>query len=792
MAVVIETTIGDITIDLYVERRPQTCKNFLKLCKIKYYNFCLFHSIQSNFLAQTGDPTGTGTGGESVFGIVYGDGAKFFEAESIPKIKHSKPGLLSMVNCGENMLGSQFFITLGADLQSLDEHCIFAEVVDGHDVLLKLNSAICDNQHRPYVDIRITHTVILQDPFEDPSGLIVPDMSPEPVHSKLTNGRIGADEKIDETEGLTVAEVEEMKQEREAKARATILEIVGDLPDAEMAPPENVLFVCKLNPVTNDDDLQTLFSRFGRVKSCEVIRDPKTGDSLQYAFVEFEDKKACEAAYFKMDNVLIDDRRIHVDFSQSVAKMRWRGKGRGVDYFDKDPDKERVASSSYRNEESRSHSSSRRDHYQDKERRHHSREADDKRRRRDDESDRYKSDYRKSDNKHRREERRRDDNSKKQEDRRYDDSKRREYDSRKRDDDNRKRDDEGRRRDEDSRRSDRRYDRKADDKRKESKKESERKRESEKYRDKKSNDDFVEKKDKTNRKLKEETNGNNLHVQENVVDDKIGNEHLDEQIVEKSNSNLDSLNENLTPLQDMSYQENNDDMKFDKEDKESINSSTQNSNFHNNQESNKSEQKLNKKLKRKQDYSEPKYKKKRRHSSSSESSSDSSDSSDSSSSSGSASSNYKHKGKHKMIVAKKYYQGGKLVKEIKKKRQHDSSDSESLSEDSSDSEYRRKKRNKKRKKVVVKVVRKRRKKTVSSDDSESGSSSSDENDRKIKKKKRRNSDKHLKKKRKHMKKRNRRSDHSSNSSDSESSEKKKTVSRKSKHVKEGSERPQSD
>ena len=59
-----------------------------------------------------------------------------------------------------------------------------------------------------------------------------------------------------------------------------------------------------------------------------MIRDHKTGDSLQYAFVEFEDQKACENAYFKMDNVLIDDRRIHVDFSQSVSKFRWKGKGR--------------------------------------------------------------------------------------------------------------------------------------------------------------------------------------------------------------------------------------------------------------------------------------------------------------------------------------------------------------------------------------------------------------------------------------------------------------------------------
>ncbi len=67
-----------------------------------------------------------------------------------------------------------------------------------------------------------------------------------------------------------------------------------------------------------DDDLNLIFSRFGKILSCEVIRDKRTGDSLQYAFIEFEDQKACEQAYFKMQGVLIDDHRIHVDFSQSV------------------------------------------------------------------------------------------------------------------------------------------------------------------------------------------------------------------------------------------------------------------------------------------------------------------------------------------------------------------------------------------------------------------------------------------------------------------------------------------
>lgn len=236
-----------------------------------------------------------------------------------------------MVSSGDGMVGSQFFFTLGADLLSLDDssHCVFGEVVEGLDVLRQLNETICDEQHRPYKDVRITHTVILNDPYENPRGFREPSRSPSPSAERLKGGRIAADEDINDTEGKTEAEVNEMLREQEAKAQATILEIVGDLPDADMAPPENVLFVCKLNPVTSDDDLEIIFSRFGKIKGCEVIRDKQSGESLQYAFVEFEEQKSCEDAYFKMDNVLIDDRRIHVDFSQSVAMVQWKGKGRG-------------------------------------------------------------------------------------------------------------------------------------------------------------------------------------------------------------------------------------------------------------------------------------------------------------------------------------------------------------------------------------------------------------------------------------------------------------------------------
>nr|XP_022904043.1 peptidyl-prolyl cis-trans isomerase sig-7 [Onthophagus taurus] len=335
MSVVVETTLGDITIDLFIKERPRASLNFLKLCKIKYYNYNLFHTISRGFIAQTGDPTGSRNGGESIHGVIEGPLKRYFQSEKMPRIKHTIPGLVSFVGNEDGMLGSQFFITLGTDLMYLDEqHCVFGEVVEGLDILDILNETICDQDNRPYQDVRITHTVVLDDPFPDPEGLIVPERSPSPSAERLQGGRIAPDEEIDETEGKSAQEINEIVADKLAKAGATILEMIGDIPDADMTPPENVLFICKLNPVTTDEDLNIIFSRFGKINSCEVIRDRKTGESLQYAFVEFDEQKSCEDAYFKMDNVLIDDRRIHVDFSQSVAKVKWLGKGKGVINYD--------------------------------------------------------------------------------------------------------------------------------------------------------------------------------------------------------------------------------------------------------------------------------------------------------------------------------------------------------------------------------------------------------------------------------------------------------------------------
>lgn len=342
MSVLLETSAGDIVVDLLVDYAPKLCENFLKLCKLKYYNFAPVHSVQKNFSFQTGDPLGPlsaqSDGGSSVWGLLSSDPAdRTFPALFHPKLKHLERGTVSMATTpnpadgGETRLAaSQFIVTLADDTDYLDgKAAIFAKVVEGFDVLEKINDSIVDDKGHPLVDIRIKHTVVLDDPYPDPAGLRDPSSSPLPTKAQLATVRISegdADRIGDEQDEEATEKAERERREREARAQALTLEMMGDLPFAEVKPPENVLFVCKLNPVTVDSDLELIFSRFGKILSCEIIRDAKTGDSLQYAFIEFEDKAACEAAYFKMQGVLIDDRRIHVDFSQSVSRLSdtWR------------------------------------------------------------------------------------------------------------------------------------------------------------------------------------------------------------------------------------------------------------------------------------------------------------------------------------------------------------------------------------------------------------------------------------------------------------------------------------
>jgi len=368
MSVLLETSLGDLVIDLETSAAPRACSNFLKLAKIHYFTDSCFFEMQRGFVLCCGDPTEGGeaapashrarkatkviqdagmdvemddgykmdverieatTGGDSIFGLMYGPQARFFANEQTAQLGHTRRGTVSLLPLGgeSDMNTSRFLITLSDDLRYLDaKHTVFGHVAEGLDAFLeRLDRVITDEKNRPRQNIRIRHAIVLDDPFPDPPALssIMPPASPIPIVHPFDWEVLAEEESLDAQRRtqLSADELEKESQMSEARSRAVVLEMLGDLPDADVAPPENVLFVCKLNPVTRSEDLELLFGRFGEIVSCEVIKDWKTGASLQYAFIEFAEKESCEQAYLKMNNVLVDDRRIKVDFSQSVSKQ---------------------------------------------------------------------------------------------------------------------------------------------------------------------------------------------------------------------------------------------------------------------------------------------------------------------------------------------------------------------------------------------------------------------------------------------------------------------------------------
>ena len=124
----LETDKGNIVIELDAANAPRTVNNFVFLARQKYYDGSTFHRVLPGFMAQGGDPTGTGAGGP---------GYKFAD-EFSPKLRHDGPGVLSMANAGPNTNGSQFFITYTATPFLNDKHAAFGKVTAGLDVALKL------------------------------------------------------------------------------------------------------------------------------------------------------------------------------------------------------------------------------------------------------------------------------------------------------------------------------------------------------------------------------------------------------------------------------------------------------------------------------------------------------------------------------------------------------------------------------------------------------------------------------------------------------------------------------
>ncbi len=146
--IIFETNQGKIEINLFPDSAPKTCENILGLIKKGYYDGIIFHRVIKNFMVQGGDPTGTGRGGESLWGGK-------FEDEFDQNIKFDRKGLLAMANAGPNTNGSQFFITTAPTTWLHMKHTIFGEVVSGYDVVEKIENTQTAPGDRPIEEQKI-------------------------------------------------------------------------------------------------------------------------------------------------------------------------------------------------------------------------------------------------------------------------------------------------------------------------------------------------------------------------------------------------------------------------------------------------------------------------------------------------------------------------------------------------------------------------------------------------------------------------------------------------------------
>ncbi len=161
------TSLGNFRIQLFVDRAPQTCTNFIQLAegtvawknpfngaeeRRPYYDGLVFHRVIDGFMIPGGCPKGEGTGGP---GWQFGD-------EFHPTARHSKAGILSMANAGPGTNGSQFFVTLGPTPHLDNRHSVFGEVVNGMDTVTKIGTTPCGPGDKPRTPVVIQSVKIVR------------------------------------------------------------------------------------------------------------------------------------------------------------------------------------------------------------------------------------------------------------------------------------------------------------------------------------------------------------------------------------------------------------------------------------------------------------------------------------------------------------------------------------------------------------------------------------------------------------------------------------------------------
>ena len=153
--VILETTQGNVEIELMPGIAPLAVANFVGHIESGYYNDLIFHRVIEGFMVQGGDPLGNGTGGESIWG-------KNFPDEFSPKARFETEGLLAMANSGPMTNGSQFFITTSTPEWLNDKHTIFGKVVEGYDNVKKIEGVEKGAGDKPVEDQKIVKAYVTE------------------------------------------------------------------------------------------------------------------------------------------------------------------------------------------------------------------------------------------------------------------------------------------------------------------------------------------------------------------------------------------------------------------------------------------------------------------------------------------------------------------------------------------------------------------------------------------------------------------------------------------------------
>jgi peptidyl-prolyl cis-trans isomerase SDCCAG10 len=182
MQVVLRTSIGDLDVELWPKEAPRAVRNFVQLCMEGYYNNTIFHRIVKDFLVQGGDPTGSGTGGESIYGHPFRD-------EFHSRLRFSHRGIVACANKNvPDSNGSQFFITLGK-VDHLDRKATIFGKITGDTIynLAKFNEIETDSEDRPLdSQILLLRADVIWNPFEDIKPRAIQEMKAEKASHEET------------------------------------------------------------------------------------------------------------------------------------------------------------------------------------------------------------------------------------------------------------------------------------------------------------------------------------------------------------------------------------------------------------------------------------------------------------------------------------------------------------------------------------------------------------------------------------------------------------------------------